>query len=251
MNMLTKYRRRHDWMDRDSEIISVESFWMILLYWRRFFWCQSLHKRLQITNSKLTYTQSCSLWLKCDIILKMGQPQPLFMYFWCFEQQQFYGKIVDFSEIQTRIVGVEGELADQLTTTTALRNVIISMSQFYLYTYFDRSSKFSRCHNSSLILIYVYRSDAGNITVLQIVVKYFYWIIIKTNFTGEFNNNNNNNSGYMIQVNTKKKLRMIRGNLCIPSFPYLRITFENLKVFQFVSLCHKRLLLKVQNLFVD
>ena len=182
---------------------------------------------------------------------KNGPTPASFYVFLVFWTTTILRKNVDFSEIQTRIVGVEGELADQLTTTTALRNVIISMSQFYLYTYFDRSSKFSRCHNSSLILIYVYRSDAGNITVLQIVVKYFYWIIIKTSFTGEFNNNNNNNSGYMIQVNTKKKLRMIRGNLCIPSFPYLRITFENLKVFQFVSLCHKRLLLKVQNLFVD
>ena len=49
----------------------------------------------------------------------MGQPRPLFVYFRSF-QQQFYRKIVDHSGIRTRIVGVEGEHADHLTTTTAL-----------------------------------------------------------------------------------------------------------------------------------
>ena len=48
----------------------------------------------------------------------MGQPRPLFVYFRAF-QQQFYRKIVDLSGIRTRIVGVEGEHADHLTTTTA------------------------------------------------------------------------------------------------------------------------------------
>ena len=53
----------------------------------------------------------------------MGQPRPLFVYFRSF-QQQFYRKIVDHSGIRTRIVGVEGEHADHLTTTTALPNYI-------------------------------------------------------------------------------------------------------------------------------
>ena len=48
----------------------------------------------------------------------MGQPRPLFVYFRSF-QEQFYRKIVDLSGIWTRIVGVEGEHADHLTTTTA------------------------------------------------------------------------------------------------------------------------------------
>ena len=48
----------------------------------------------------------------------MGQPRPLLVYFRSF-QQQFYRKIVDLSGIRTRIVGVEGEHADHLTTTTA------------------------------------------------------------------------------------------------------------------------------------
>ena len=48
----------------------------------------------------------------------MDQPWPLFVYF-CSFQAQFYRKNVDFSGIRTRIVGVEGEYADHLTTTTA------------------------------------------------------------------------------------------------------------------------------------
>ena len=48
----------------------------------------------------------------------MGQPRPLFVYFRSF-QKQFYRKIVDLSGIRTRIVRVEGEHADHLTTTTA------------------------------------------------------------------------------------------------------------------------------------
>ena len=50
---------------------------------------------------------------------KMGQPRSLFVYFRSF-QIQLYRKIIGFSKIQTWIVGVEGEHADQLTTTTDL-----------------------------------------------------------------------------------------------------------------------------------
>ena len=48
----------------------------------------------------------------------MGHPRTLFVYFGSF-QQQFLQKIVNFSKIGTRIVGVEGEHADHLTTTAA------------------------------------------------------------------------------------------------------------------------------------
>ena len=41
----------------------------------------------------------------------------LFVYF-CSYQQQFYCKILDYSENRTRIVGVEGKYANHLTTTT-------------------------------------------------------------------------------------------------------------------------------------
>ena len=43
----------------------------------------------------------------------MGQPRPLFR---SFQTQTFTEKIVDFSRIQTWIVGVEGQPADHLTT---------------------------------------------------------------------------------------------------------------------------------------
>ena len=48
----------------------------------------------------------------------MVQSRRLFVYFRSF-QQQFYRKVLDFSGNRTRIVKVEGEHADQWTTTTA------------------------------------------------------------------------------------------------------------------------------------
>ena len=48
----------------------------------------------------------------------MGQFRPLFFYFRSF-QTQIVHKIVGFSGIWTRIVGLEGEHADHLITTTA------------------------------------------------------------------------------------------------------------------------------------
>ena len=49
----------------------------------------------------------------------MGHPRPfLFVYFRSF-QTIYRIKTVDFSGIRTQIVGVEGEHADHLTTTTA------------------------------------------------------------------------------------------------------------------------------------
>ena len=51
----------------------------------------------------------------CFRDLRGQQPRPLFAYFRSF-QQQFYLKIVNFSKIQTRIVG---RWAGPLTTTTA------------------------------------------------------------------------------------------------------------------------------------
>ena len=51
----------------------------------------------------------------------MGQLRPLFVYFRSFQTQMFTEKMVGFSGIRTRIVGVEGEHAYHLTTTTALK----------------------------------------------------------------------------------------------------------------------------------
>ena len=49
---------------------------------------------------------------------KMGQPRPLLFIFVLFNNN-FMRKFIDLSGIRTRIVGVEGEHADHLTTTTA------------------------------------------------------------------------------------------------------------------------------------
>ena len=49
----------------------------------------------------------------------MGQPPPLFFIFVFFQQTFLQKKTVCFSQIRTWIVGVEGEQADHLTTTTA------------------------------------------------------------------------------------------------------------------------------------
>ena len=46
---------------------------------------------------------------------KVGQPQPIFLFF---SKNNLQKKTVYFSGIRTQIVGVEGEHADHLTTTT-------------------------------------------------------------------------------------------------------------------------------------
>ena len=59
---------------------------------------------------------------------KMGQARPLFVSFRSF-QTIFRIKTVGFSRIRSRIDGVEGENADHLTTTTALKAYTVSASQ--------------------------------------------------------------------------------------------------------------------------
>ena len=49
----------------------------------------------------------------------MGLPRPLFVYFRSFQTQILQKKTVGVSKIRTRIVGVESEQADHLTTTPA------------------------------------------------------------------------------------------------------------------------------------
>ena len=49
----------------------------------------------------------------------MGQPRPLFVYFKYFKTQILQKKTEGFSRIRTRIVRVEGDHADHLTTTAA------------------------------------------------------------------------------------------------------------------------------------
>ena len=50
----------------------------------------------------------------------MCQPRPLFLFIFVLFKHNLYRKTVGVSGIRTRIVGVEGEHADHLTTTTAL-----------------------------------------------------------------------------------------------------------------------------------
>ena len=49
----------------------------------------------------------------------MGHPRPLFLIYFRSFQTIYRIKTVDFSVIRTRIVWVEGEQADHLTTTKA------------------------------------------------------------------------------------------------------------------------------------
>ena len=55
----------------------------------------------------------------------MGHARPLFCLFSFFSNTNFTEKMVGVSRIRTRIVRVEGEYADHLTTTTApiIKNV--------------------------------------------------------------------------------------------------------------------------------
>ena len=57
---------------------------------------------------------------------KMGQPWPLFCLFPFFFKHNLYRITVGVSGIRTRIVGVEGEHADHLTTTTARASNVYS-----------------------------------------------------------------------------------------------------------------------------
>ena len=60
------------------------------------------------------------------------------MFIFVLFNNNFYRKIVDLSGIRTRIVGVEGEYADHLTTTTALGiRVILNWANpgFFLFIF--------------------------------------------------------------------------------------------------------------------
>ena len=57
----------------------------------------------------------------------MGQPRPLFCLFLIFSNTKFTEKTAGIRGIRTWIIGVEGEHADHLTTTTALNNDIFHL----------------------------------------------------------------------------------------------------------------------------
>ena len=74
---------------------------------------------------------------------KKGQPRNLFVYFRSFQTQILQKKTVSFSGIQTRIVRVEGEHADHLTTTTA-HDLLLLLAFIYRYSfqYFEQKIDF-------------------------------------------------------------------------------------------------------------
>ena len=75
---------------------------------------------------QLFYLETWLMFKQHIILLQMGQLRPLFGLFSFFFKHKFYRKTVDFSEIRTRIDGVEGEHSDHLTTTAALQHVILN-----------------------------------------------------------------------------------------------------------------------------
>ena len=72
------------------------------------------------------------------IFFKVDQPRPFCLFSFCFKHN-FTEKTVGFSEIQTQIVGVEGQHADHLTTTTAPEFIKFShmdvLCSFYLHDF--------------------------------------------------------------------------------------------------------------------
>ena len=57
----------------------------------------------------------------------------LFLFTFVLFKHNIIGKSVDFSRIRTRIVGVEGEHADNLTTTATLDRIVIIWHELHLY----------------------------------------------------------------------------------------------------------------------
>ena len=91
----------------------------------------SLHIFVRPVISALFYELGCGskdqmipnylcLFSHIFVFQKVGQPRPLFVYFRSFQMQIFTEKSIGVSRIRTRIVEVEGEHADHLTTTRPL-----------------------------------------------------------------------------------------------------------------------------------
>ena len=59
--------------------------------------------------------------------LKSGPTPASFLFIFVLFKHNYSEKIVGFSGIQTRIVGVEGEHADHLTTTTAQKGFNVKL----------------------------------------------------------------------------------------------------------------------------
>ena len=82
-----------------------------------------------------------SRFLPENWFLKWANPGPFLFVFVLFKHK-FYRKTACFSRIRTRIVRVEGEHADHLTTTTALKIVFTLITGSTPRTYIVKSVKF-------------------------------------------------------------------------------------------------------------
>ena len=75
-------------------------------------------------------------------LLKICQPRPLLFIFVIFKHNAAE-KTVDFSRIQTRIVGVDGMHADHSTNTTTFKNILcfeILIGVMKCFIFLDRAS---------------------------------------------------------------------------------------------------------------
>ena len=77
-----------------------------------------------VNQNTTTFLMGWSCCLSHFFLKKMGQPRPLFVYSCSFQTHFFTEKTADISGIGTRIVRVEGEHADHLTTTMARQGVV-------------------------------------------------------------------------------------------------------------------------------
>ena len=80
------------------------------------------------TYSYLSLSLSLSLSLLCTKKANLGL---FFVYFCSFLSQILIGKTVDISGIRTRIVRIEGELADHLTTTAVAYNLFLRCTLYF------------------------------------------------------------------------------------------------------------------------
>ena len=85
------------------------------LYWTFFVNCIEKTK-MKIKRPGMSHLKKYKMKDMAKFFLKkVGQPQPIFLFF---SKNNLQKKTVYFSGIRTQIVGVEGEHADHLTTTT-------------------------------------------------------------------------------------------------------------------------------------
>ena len=112
------------WSNKPKETFSHFFYWS--KYWQVI---DDLLRRLKITFSNLFSIFLYILGVDALAWGKSGQPQPLFVLF-SFFNNNILQKTVYFSGIWTRIVELQGEYADHLTTITASSSLLIPVIYF-------------------------------------------------------------------------------------------------------------------------